>query len=161
MKPSFLCVNHRQQLQANPQQALKAWAKSYEAGQTFIASGLEVDALAHLGCAFETSELILSQKFADFYDCILMVTASTATFAKTLKQLSHYAESEKMVDLAVDRLHKEILTEPEHAAFIQNQIVTLRYFLADPQVTDFPSIADHFHWFDATASGLVSNATVH
>lgn len=147
MKSSFLCANHKQELANQPEKALRFWAKSYEDGQSFVASDLKLDALAHLGCAFEIAELLLSIQAADFYERIFMLTASTATYAKTLKQLDYYVESEKTVDLAVDRLHRELLASPEHAAFIQNQIVTLRYFVADPRVTDFPSVADHFHWF--------------
>lgn len=156
---SFLCVNHKQELASQPTKALRAWAKSYEDGQSFVASDSKLDALAPLGCAFEIAELLLSIQAADFYDRIFMLTASTATYAKTLKQLQLFDQSENVVALAVDRLHKELLVSPEYAAFIQNQIVTLRYFVADPQVTDFPSVADHFHWFGEQAH--LANQSLH
>ena len=138
MNQKYLCVNHRQQLRNYPRQAVRAWSKSYENGQSLLAMGFNFEALAHLGCAYEAAEIALSANIIDTLDAVAMLTSSAATLARLLDELGQQTECCNVIDLTSLRIEKEFQHKPELTAVLQNQIQSLRYFVEVDQIQEYP-----------------------
>lgn len=138
MNQKYLCVNHRQQLRNYPRQAVRAWSKSYENGQSLLAMGFNFEALAHLGCAYEAAEIALTANIIDTLDAVAMLTSSAATLARLLDELGQQTECCNVIDLTSQRIEKEFQKEPELKAVLQNQIQSLRYFVEVDQIQEYP-----------------------
>ncbi len=138
MNQKYLCVNHRQQLRNYPRQAVRAWSKSYENGQSLLAMGFNFEALAHLGCAYEAAEIVLSANVIDTLDAVAMLTSSAATLARLLDDLGQPLESSNVIDLTSQRIEKEFIKKPETKAVLQNQIQSLRYFVETDKQQEYP-----------------------
>lgn len=138
MNQRYLCVNHKQQLKNYPRQAVRAWSKSYENGQSLIAMGFAYDALAHIGCAYEAAEIVLSAKIVDTLDAVAMLTSSAATLAKLLNELGQSIESQNVINLTVQRIEREYGDDLNLKARLQNQVQSLRYFVEDQSDDEFP-----------------------
>lgn len=138
MNQKYLCVNHKQQLRNYPKQAVRAWSKSYENGQSLMAMGFSFDALAHVGCAYEAAEIVLTAKVVDTLDAVAMLTSSAATLAKLLNELGQHVESQNVVDLTVQRIEKEYKDNTAQQALLQNQVQSLRYFVEESTDSEFP-----------------------
>ena len=138
MNQKYLCVNHRQQLRNYPKQAVRAWSKSYENGQSLLAMGFNFEALAHLGCAYEAAEIVLTANVIETIDAVAMLTSSAATLARLLDELGQSIESQNVIDLTSQRLERECNNNPKAKAVLQNQIQSLRYFVESPEVHEYP-----------------------
>ena len=125
MKYQFLCATHRVQLSNHPDQALRCWRNSYEAGQSLLELGYDYEALPHLGCAFEVAEIILSKQILDTIDAIALLTVSTAALAKSLNKRGYRKQKDAVLQLTHRRLMQEQASYPEYAAVIQHQIHAL------------------------------------
>jgi|TARA_Y100000034_G_scaffold127898_1_gene181565 1-aminocyclopropane-1-carboxylate deaminase/D-cysteine desulfhydrase-like pyridoxal-dependent ACC family enzyme len=138
MSQKYLCANHSQQLRNNPKQALKAWSKCYEAGQSMLAMGFHFEALAHLGCAFEAAEIVLSSEYFETYDATTILTSSAATLAKHLQAYGQIQESETIITLTIQRLEKECKKHPELTCLLKNQMISLKYFVGSSTQDEYP-----------------------
>lgn len=138
MNKQYLCVNHSQQLRNYPKQAVRAWSKSYENGQSLLSMGFQFEALAHVGCAYEAAEIVLTSKVTDTLDAVTMLTSSAATLAKLLNQLGQYIESKNVLEITTQRIEKEIASQPSLKALLTNQILSLHYFANDSVDEEFP-----------------------
>lgn len=138
MSQKYLCANHSQQLRNNPKQALKAWSKCYEAGQSMSAMGFNFEALAHLGCAFEAAEIVLSSGYFETYDATTILTSSAATLAKHLLAYGQVKESENIIALTTQRLEQECRKYPELTCLLKNQMISLKYFVGSSNQDEYP-----------------------
>lgn len=152
MNQKYLCVNHKQQLRNYPRQAVRAWSKSYENGQSLISMGFSFDALAHVGCAFEAAEIVLSAKIIETLDAVAMLTSSAATLAKLLNELGQPIESQTVIALTIQRIEKEYNDDIKMKALLQNQVQSLRYFVEDPQQGEYPLDESSFSFFIKTTN---------
>ena len=143
MSQKYLCVNHSQQLRNYPKQALKAWSKCYEAGQSMLAMGFPFEALGHLGCAFEAAEIVLSSEQFETYDATTILTSSAATLAKQLAALGQIEESENVIKLTVQRLEQECVKYPELICLLKNQMISLKYFVGSNSKDEYPLKEDN------------------
>ena len=141
MKHQFLCATHRQELGANPTQALRCWRNGYEAGQTFIDMGCHYDALPHLGCAFEVAEIILTKQMLETYDAIVLFTTSAATLAKCLTKRGYQNQRESVIQLTIGRLSRELALHPELTAIIRHQIHALEFFTQEEDKPSMEAVA--------------------
>lgn len=66
MKLSFLCDAHRQELTINVTKAIRFWQEGFDTAQFFNEQGLWIEAIPHAGCAFEVSEIFVTNKEIDF-----------------------------------------------------------------------------------------------
>lgn len=138
MNFKYLCATHRQQLQANPTQALRVWSESYENGLVLLAMNRKYDAIAHLGCAFESAEIVLSANVIEVFDSITLVVSSAATLARLLKDLGKLSESTKIIDLTTARLDREATCFPELGAYIKSEIKSVHNFVNDVARCEYP-----------------------
>ena len=150
MSKNYLCANHRQQLQNYPKQALKAWSKCYEAGQSLIAMGFDYDALAHLGCAYEAAEIVLSSNYYDTFDATTILTSSAATLAKQLAAFGQTQESANVIELTSNRIEQECVKNPELSGLLRNQLLSLKYFVGHASNDEFPLEEEHLSFYSKT-----------
>jgi hypothetical protein len=59
MKLQFLCPTHRQQLSSNPAYAMSCWQTGIDTAKSLVDTGQWHDAIVHVGCAFESAEIIM------------------------------------------------------------------------------------------------------
>jgi len=135
MNVQFLCATHKQQLSTNKTQALRCWRNAYEAGQTFVDMQLPLEALPHLGCAYEVAEIILSKQMLEDFDGVVLLATSTASLAKCYLKMGEAAVAKDIIELTVSRLNQEKIRNKEILPLIQHQIDSLLYsFQKKPDV---------------------------
>ena len=108
MKPRFLCANHRHALSENPGQAIHCWQNGFDTGQLLYEQFQWKEALPHLGCALETSEIILSTKAVDTLNACQLLTSSAILTANTLLRLGREKECQQVLHTSIDRLEREL-----------------------------------------------------
>ncbi len=127
MKLRFLCANHRQWLHSQPDQAMHWCANSFETGWHLSQGGNFREALAQMGCAFETAEILLTTR-------AIAPASALRWFLRTLdgllQALEHLQLTETRVELyqlAIDRLRKEAnnRNSPEFEATLYREITRL------------------------------------
>ena len=107
MKLRFLCANHREWLCSQPEQALHICADSFETGWHHCQSLQWREALAHMGCAFECAEILMTSRG-------VAPRIALDWFLKTLDGLLRILEKLRLVDncvelyqIAIGRLRQE------------------------------------------------------
>ncbi|MCB1705254.1 MAG: hypothetical protein KDI17_10340 [Halioglobus sp.] len=107
MKLRFLCANHREWLFNQPEQALHRCADSFETGWHLCQTQHWRDALAHMGCAFESAEILMTSRG-------VAPTIAVDWFLKTLDGLLRILEKLQLMDncvelyqVAIGRLRQE------------------------------------------------------
>ena len=133
MKYQFLCASHRQALAANTNQAMRCWRNSFEAGQTLADMGQCYEALPHLGCAFEASEIILTHDMLGCHDALILFTTSASTLATCLSQRGYNKQCEAVLQVTQLRLTREMERHTELSGIIQHQIHTLTLIQSSKQ----------------------------
>ncbi|MDG2046220.1 MAG: hypothetical protein P8J79_03310 [Halioglobus sp.] len=141
MKLTFLCGNHREWLQGRPDQAVHWCANSYDTGRLLAEREQWDEALMHMGCAFETAEIILTTR-------AVTPAMGLEWFMQTLEGLTHVLERLGRADAATEirraaiyRLRNEATVKitPEFEARIYLDIMRLntqnRQRIAAPQAS--------------------------
>ena len=95
MKLNFLCANHREWLQGRPDQALHWCANSYDTGRSLSERDHWDEALVHMGCAFETAEIVLTTR------AIALMTG-LEWFVQTLEGLTQALEKSGRAEAATE-----------------------------------------------------------
>ncbi len=125
MKLRFLCAGHRNQLSLNPGQAINCWQNSFDTGQLFYEQAMWEDALPHIGCAFETAEIILTTKAVDTPCACELFMSSAILLAKTYMQLGYREQILDVYEMAVYRLQREMVGNSIKVARINRNLVDL------------------------------------
>lgn len=127
MKLRFLCANHREWLETQPHQALHSCVNSYETGLNLYHRGQLKDALAHMGCAFETAEILLTTRAIAPADAAQWFIRTLDGLLATLEQLQLTESSMELYQIAIDRLRKEASSgiSPELEAHLYHEITRL------------------------------------
>lgn len=127
MKLKFLCGNHREWLQSRPDQALHWCANAYDTGRLLVEREQWDEALMHMGCAFETAEIILTTR-------AIPPAMGLEWFMQTLEGLAHVLEKLGRADVASEirraaiyRLRNEATVNitPEFEARIYLDVIRL------------------------------------
>ncbi len=121
MKLRFLCATHRLELYNKPEQLIYYWQNGFDTGQTLQSQGLFQDSIAHLGCAFETAEIILTTKALNSQVACELFMNSAKLLGQSFIQLQHWDQGYGVYRSAIDRLKREF------SQFKENQIDICRY----------------------------------
>lgn len=108
MKLRFLCGAHRMQLSKKPDQAINCWQNGFDTGQTLHDEELWGDALPHLGCAFETSEILMTIKAVEPQCACELFASSAALLASNFEKLDLIEQSRDIYWMAINRLELEL-----------------------------------------------------
>lgn len=111
MKLRFLCAGHREWLSKSPAQAVDCWSNGLETGKILCGQFQWKEALAHIGCAYEASEIILSTTYVDRYNAVHFFTSSSVMLINVLSQVGCYDDSWQVCLSAMERLRRELLTD--------------------------------------------------
>jgi hypothetical protein len=127
MKLRFLCANHREWLCNEPQQAVHRCANSFETGWHLSQLEQWSEAMPHMGCAFETAEILLSTRAMAPARAIDWFLHSLAGLTQTLEKLGRMGTCMEVHQAAIDRLRKEAAQQiaPELEADIYHHITRL------------------------------------
>lgn len=126
MKLEFLCPTHRMWLADDPARAIGWWSNSYENGKSLCEQALWQDALPYVGCAYETSEMLLSSKEVDRRNVIAFFTSSALLLAETLTQLGYRGQSREVYLASLNRLNREQSSEAVIGVSISRQAKRLK-----------------------------------
>jgi len=108
MKLSFLCDAHRQELTINVTKAIRFWQEGFDTAQFFNEQGLWIEAIPHAGCAFEVSEIFVTNKEIDFTVAYEWFYASTMLLTDAFISLGYTDEAYEVMALAIDRFDREL-----------------------------------------------------
>lgn len=134
----FLCGGHSQQLKRNPNQAIRACQHSYENGLSLLALGQPNDALPHLGCAFESAEIVLSANVIDVTEGAAIFASCSASLARLLINSGNNNQGQTIINLAESRLLSLLSQSPEYSGVILQQIITMKYFVGCFEAQQYP-----------------------
>lgn len=129
----FICAPHRKAMIENPEMAKVCCWKGLETGLNLKAFGQHREALAHLGCAFESAEIILSSQSKTTLDTIGLFNSTCCALIQSLKALGYDQQWMSILDLAVDRLLLEATQSPHHHNVIQTLVVSLQHFASSSE----------------------------
>jgi len=108
MKLKFLCVGHRQQLQISTSKAVRCWQSGFDTAQFFYDQRLWSDGLCHAGCAFETAEILVTNKSIDYDVACSWFYHSAVLLSELLKQLDYNSQAIDILFMAIDRFESEL-----------------------------------------------------
>ncbi len=129
MKPTYLCQNHHKQLSSKPALAIRNWQHSFNTAKLLYKEGEFKAAIPFLGCAFETSEILLGSKFIDTLGACDRFASSTILLGEAWKQLGSEQQSLAVYQRAVIRLEKERKPESNQNHWIQLHINSLNRYI--------------------------------
>ncbi|MFB1001568.1 MAG: hypothetical protein QMC22_03400 [Pseudomonadales bacterium] len=122
MKLRFLCESHRGALTQKASLAINCWQNGFDTGQAFYDQKLWSDALPHLGCAFESAEIMMSTQAIDRDNAYQFFTYSAVLLADTFMQLAFIERGREVCLLSIERLEKELNFFPEMQDLIKSQL---------------------------------------
>jgi len=108
MKLRFLCATHRAYLEKNPSAALRLWEAGFDSAQSFYDANLWDQALPHIGCAFETANIVLTSKIVERVKACELLTSSTVMLAFTLLKLGEMNDAQNTYCHTISRLEREL-----------------------------------------------------
>jgi hypothetical protein len=127
MKLRFLCANHREWLHSRPDQAIHWCANSFETGWHLSQEKHWKDAFAHMGCAFETAEILLTTRAIAPSNAVAWFIRTLDGLVQTLQELRLTEACVELYQSAIDRLVQEVSStvSPELEADLYAQISRL------------------------------------
>lgn len=113
MRLQFLCGTHRMELTRNPAMAISCWQNGFDTGQLLCDQNMWQEAVPHLGCAFETSEIVLTTKAVAPECAYEIFTSAAALLIDALAELGYPDRCRDIYWMAVKRLTRELSCHPE------------------------------------------------
>mgnify|MGYP007012733432 FL=1 len=95
------------------------------------------EALPHLGCAFETSEIMITIRALEVTNAYELFTSSASLLMGVFGKLGRVEQYQNIYCITVDRLKRELFSNPETEMFITKSLNTLYR-----QVQELDSLAD-------------------
>jgi len=127
MKLRFLCANHREWLCNQPHQAVHWCANSFETGWHLAQREQWAEAMPHLGCAFETAEILMTTRAITPARAVEWFLHALAGLAQTLEKLGRTSACVEVHQAAIERLRREASQQiaPDLEADIYRHITRL------------------------------------
>lgn len=122
MKLRFLCDRHRIELSGNPVWAIHCWQNNLDRGQELRGKKLWREAVPHLGCAFETSEIVMTTNAVEPYCARDMFLGSAWLMADTFAAMGEIEPSREVLTMAINRFERELMLRPNDQVSIKNYI---------------------------------------
>ena len=122
MKLQFLCAGHREWLANSPGSAIDCWSNGLETGRVLCDDRKWSEALPHIGCAYEASEIILSMIYIDQHNAVRFFTSSVYLLVKVLMEMDCYEDVRLVYRSASERLRRELLSDHNERAYISDQL---------------------------------------
>ncbi len=108
MNMRFLCKTHREHLLNEPTRAKAFWGIAFDTAQSFYDQCLWSEALPHIGCAFETSDIMLTSKVEDPRQTYELMSSSSVLLAYTLLKVGQVDEARNVYWFTIKRLEREL-----------------------------------------------------
>lgn len=107
MKLQFLCPTHNQQLSTNPSYAISCWQSGVDTGKSLIDVGQWGDALIHIGCAFESAEIIMTSGAIPCHQSCDIFFSSAIKLADLFIKVGKRRQAQLVYSLTIARLKQE------------------------------------------------------
>jgi len=104
----FLCKTHREHLLNEPTRAKAFWGIAFDTAQSFYDQCLWSEALPHIGCAFETSDIMLTSKVEDPRQTYELMSSSSVLLAYILLKVGQVDEARNVYWFTIKRLEREL-----------------------------------------------------
>ena len=155
MKLKFMCSAHREHLINEPSRAVAFFTCGLDTAQVFCDTKSWMEALPHAGCAFETSDIILTMKSAEKKKAIEYMTSSTVILAFILLKLGKVEDARDVYWSTITRLELEL---SEHSAEYSDLHQSLRFLC-----NSIESLIANYHIPQYTLGGetQVTNGSIH
>lgn len=92
---------------------MNCWCTGFDTGQFLFEQQMWQEALPHLGCAFETSEILMTTRAIEASCAYELFTWSASLLADTYTKLGYVDQSGEIYGMAVRRLTHELSCHPE------------------------------------------------
>ena len=122
MQLQFLCESHRIQLESDGKKAIHFWQVGFDTGHYFRDHLLWMDAISHLGCAFETAEILLSHKMVEHGIACELFSKSAMLLASSFNNLGHLHEAKEIIWMAINRMERELVDQPSKSECINSHL---------------------------------------
>jgi len=127
MKLSFLCDMHRQQLESKTAQAIRFWQDGFDTAKFFNEQFLWTDAIPNAGCAFETAEILITNKEIDSAVAYEWFFASAKLLVDALEGLGHRHEATQVIGMAILRFDRELTVADTDKTLILDYLLKLHW----------------------------------
>jgi hypothetical protein len=121
----FLCDPTRLELTQKPEKAINCWQNGFDTGHLLCNKNMWQQALPHLGCAFETSEIMLTTKAVEHELAYEIFTSSASSLIEGFFRLDHVQQCHQIYWKAVKRLTREYSCNPEQQTCISAHLESL------------------------------------
>jgi hypothetical protein len=98
------------------------WQSGFDTAQIFCDEGSWSEALGHIGCAFETAEIILISDEVDRHNSVELMTSSAVMLAFTLLKLGRTTDALDIYWRAIWRLEGELAKGSVQHAQLQKHL---------------------------------------
>lgn len=109
MNLRYLCVNHRQQLLADPSRAEGHWQQWMKTGSRLYEEGRYREAITFLGCAYELADHFLDASLPSNEVAFSRFTYSSICLARAYEQIGEVETRHYLVSVADSRLAEAML----------------------------------------------------
>ena len=129
MKLTFLCDIHRQQLESKTAQAIRFWQDGFDTAKFFNEQFLWTDAIPHAGCAFETAEILITNKEIDAAVAYEWFFASSKLLVDALEGLGlgFRVEATQVIGMAISRFDRELTVADTDKTLILDYLLKLHW----------------------------------
>lgn len=139
----FICAPHRQAMLTDLAMAERCSRIALETGLSYKSLGQHREALAHLGCAFESSEIVLSGEQAANLDILGLFNSASCALLQCLKILGYDEQAKQVLAMTLDRLKQEKQDTPLNPSVIDTLMITLQYFSTTTDTEALFRLADN------------------
>jgi hypothetical protein len=129
MQLTFLCSAHREWVFFHSQTALSQLDNMQEKGETFIEIDNWQEALPFIGCAFETTEILLEVQGAEENFLLGRLTSLSILLANIFNQLGMSKNRQLILDQTEKRLQNvaiRYLGNKQRLSYVQRYIFAIR-----------------------------------
>tara|TARA_B110000444_G_C18818086_1_gene586205 strand:- start:59 stop:517 length:459 start_codon:yes stop_codon:yes gene_type:complete len=138
-------MSHRNELEHNLEKALRFFQAGFDTGHFYLARSEWSDAIPHLGCAFETSEILLTKSSTEneFASSCYWLTTSALLLASSFSYENYIEEAEDVIWMTINRLERQLAHNPgqilalsEHLEKLYSELKT---YISDGSLTHHSS----------------------